>query len=311
MAATCNLARPLAGPLTWKSDSRPAWQGGKPAGMSFTGILDQLSVPAAGAWSMRRLSSDYEGAACTLIRASDSATLAVGFDGNGNFDAATAATFLMATTGKGTAWNDQSGNGNDASQSSDAARPAFTASAINSLPMWDFLGGASLVHFNVANSASMENLFAGGGTVVVVMAMETNADRIISKNDTNGWAVVRNGGQPAAYCAFDTGFANARVNGADFSTNAAALLIVTYDGGASGDNILFYKNGSATGRITNSSGTGSQKSDAASGLAIGARFTNGFNPFAGKIAEVMLFRSVLSSEDRVTLAADIAAYYGL
>lgn len=277
----------------------------------FVGILDQLSTASVGAWSMRRLTNTYEGDACTLIRASDSTTQAIGFDADGNFDAATAATFLTATTGKGTAWNDQSGNGNDASQATDASRPAYTASAINSLPMWDFLGGVNAPRFNAANSASLQNLFASGGTLVVVMAMETTADRIVSKGDTNGWGLVRNGGNPAFYCAFDTSSANARTNGSEFSTNAAALLVVTYNGGTSGNNTLFYKNGSATTRLTISSGTGSQKSDAASGLSIGARFTTGANPFVGKMAEVMLFPAVLSSEDLATLTANIAAYYGL
>ncbi len=287
--------------------------GGAAVAAPFQGILDRLATPAAGAWSVARVlrTAWLEQPLIRLRRASDDAESDFGADENGLLDVASIATFLTATTGAGTAWKDQSGNDNHGTQATGASQPAYVASGINSLPSWSFVGGANGPRFNAANSATLENLFATGGTLVVVMAMETTADRIVSKNDSSGWAVVRNGGNPNFYLAHGTAQASARTNGMEFSTNAAALLIVTYDGGTSGNGVNFRKSGSATSRVTLNSGAGSQASDAVAGLTIGARFSGGANPFIGQMIEVMLFRELLAGDDLTTLEADIIGFYGL
>lgn len=95
-----------------------------------------LAVAPYAFYSTLRLSTYSESGPCVdLIRASDSATLTVGFVNNG-LDLATIATWAAGTTAKVTKWYDQSGNGFDATQSTDASRPTIIASRrLQNLPM--------------------------------------------------------------------------------------------------------------------------------------------------------------------------------
>jgi hypothetical protein len=63
--------------------------------------------------------------AINVIRASDSATQDILILTNGNLDVASAAAFGAATTLKVVIWYDQSGNGNDVTQATNAKRPAL------------------------------------------------------------------------------------------------------------------------------------------------------------------------------------------
>ena len=75
-------------------------------------------------FSSRKLSS-YAGAFGRVVRASDSTTQDVAFRVDGVPDAAAADTFGTATTIKIDKWYDQSGNGRDLVQATDASRPEF------------------------------------------------------------------------------------------------------------------------------------------------------------------------------------------
>jgi hypothetical protein len=56
-------------------------------------------------------------------RASDNAVLPIGFDGSGNLDTATLASFCSGTNGFVAVWYDQSGNGKHATQATTSAQP--------------------------------------------------------------------------------------------------------------------------------------------------------------------------------------------
>lgn len=72
MAATCNLARPLAGPLTWKSDSRPAWQGGKPAGMSFYSFdFSDASLPTGAVLERETSGTRFNSSGVLVVETTD------------------------------------------------------------------------------------------------------------------------------------------------------------------------------------------------------------------------------------------------
>ena len=88
---------------------------------SFTGLLDTYSG-AAAAYSLRRLSSTYEGSAIEVRRDSDNATQDIGFVNN-ELDVTTLDTFCSGTNGFVTTWYDQSGNGNDATQTTASNQP--------------------------------------------------------------------------------------------------------------------------------------------------------------------------------------------
>lgn len=80
---------------------------------SFSGVLD--TFPAQAAYSLRKLSSTFNGNAIRVRRESDSQVLDIGFNSNNELDTAAIATFCGASNGRIAIWYDQSGNGRDAS----------------------------------------------------------------------------------------------------------------------------------------------------------------------------------------------------
>lgn len=76
-------------------------------------VLDLIGVQPVGAWSLRRLTDDYDGDAITVRRLNDDATLDVGFTASGDLDKATLTSFVGENTAVVEAWFDQSGRGND------------------------------------------------------------------------------------------------------------------------------------------------------------------------------------------------------
>ena len=77
-------------------------------------LLDDYSG-AAAAYSLRLLSSTYTGYAIRVRRASDNAEQDIGFVNN-ELDTSTLTSFCSGTNGFVKTWYDQSGNGNDATQ---------------------------------------------------------------------------------------------------------------------------------------------------------------------------------------------------
>lgn len=78
---------------------------------------------AHAAYSLRKLNSDYTGAAIRLRRTSDSEEQDIGFDADGNLDIAACEAFFTGSNLTVKTWYDQSGNGNDMTQSTAAAQP--------------------------------------------------------------------------------------------------------------------------------------------------------------------------------------------
>ena len=71
---------------------------------------------AHAAYSLRKLNSDYTGYAARVRRDSDGTELDVGFDSDGNLDTAATDAFYDGTNIRIKTWYDQSGNGNDTTQ---------------------------------------------------------------------------------------------------------------------------------------------------------------------------------------------------
>lgn len=80
-------------------------------GVSF--VLDHLSVPAAIAYSLRRLSAAYMGSAIRVQRSSDNAQADIGFVSD-RLDVTSLMSFVGSGTGIVVTWYDQSGNGKNA-----------------------------------------------------------------------------------------------------------------------------------------------------------------------------------------------------
>ena len=107
---------------------------------SFTGLLDTYTG-AAAAYSLRLLRAAYTGDAIEVRRASDNTTQDIGFVNN-ELDTTSLESFCSGTNGFVSKWYDQSGNGNDASQSTASEQPQIVSSGsvilVNSKPCVQF-----------------------------------------------------------------------------------------------------------------------------------------------------------------------------
>jgi hypothetical protein len=88
----------------------------------FEGLLDDYSG-AAAAYSLRRLDSGYSGDPIRVRRASDNTEADIPFTSTGDLDTDALAAHCGASNGYVKTWYDQSGNGNDATQTTTANQP--------------------------------------------------------------------------------------------------------------------------------------------------------------------------------------------
>jgi len=91
-------------------------------------MLDQLSVSASAAWSLRKLRGSYSGSAIRVRRSSDDTEQDIGFDAAGGLDTAGLLSFVGAGNGFVKTWYDQSGNSKNVTQTTAASQPQIVSS---------------------------------------------------------------------------------------------------------------------------------------------------------------------------------------
>ena len=94
---------------------------------SFVGLLDTYPN-AAAAYSVRKLRAAYTGNAIKVRRSSDNTESDIGFTALGNLDTTTLTSFCGSGNGFVTTWYDQSGNANNATQTTAANQPQIVSS---------------------------------------------------------------------------------------------------------------------------------------------------------------------------------------
>jgi len=106
-------------------------------------LLLDLYPSAAAAYSVRKLRSAYSGSAIRVRRSSDNTETDIGFSG-ANLDTSSLTSFCGSGNGFVTTWYDQSGNGNNATQSTAANQPQIVSAGSvilkNSKPSVNFDG---------------------------------------------------------------------------------------------------------------------------------------------------------------------------
>ena len=107
-------------------------------------LLLDLYPSAAAAYSVRLLRSAYSGNAIRVRRSSDNTEQDIGLTALGNLDESALTSFCSGTDGFVTTWYDQSGNANDAIQTTAANQPQIVSSGsvinVNSKPSLLFDG---------------------------------------------------------------------------------------------------------------------------------------------------------------------------
>jgi hypothetical protein len=107
---------------------QPGFRHSASAVVTFTPPLDTYTG-ASLAFSFRKLRTAYAGSAVRIRESGGNTEADIGFDGNGNFDAAAAAAHIGANSGFIVTWYDQSGNGFDITQATANNQPIYSASA--------------------------------------------------------------------------------------------------------------------------------------------------------------------------------------
>jgi hypothetical protein len=114
-------------------------------------LLDTYSG-AAAAYSLRKLRTAYTGNAIRVRRSSDNTTLDVGFNADGTLDTASMLSFVGAGNGFVSIWYDQSGNSNNATQTSSSSQPQIVLSGVlhtlNGKPIIKTNTTTSTIYFN-------------------------------------------------------------------------------------------------------------------------------------------------------------------
>ena len=167
-------------------------------------LLLSLYPGAAGAYSLRKLSSTYAGSAIRVRRSSDNTETNIGFNSTDGLDTTSLTSFVGAGSGFVTTWYDQSGNSRNLVQTTTANQPIIvntgTIQIINGKPVVYFDTNAKSLSvaygFPGANSfifdvlQSNDNTFlvyhgaSGGGTYVSV------GNSVDSNTNINGGATV-------------------------------------------------------------------------------------------------------------------------
>jgi hypothetical protein len=99
------------------------------SGVQSVGFLDSYTN-AVGAYSLRKLRTGYTGYAIRVRRSFDSTSKDIGFDANGNLDTASILSFILGGTAFVSIFYDQSGNGNNATQTISSLQPLIAVGGV-------------------------------------------------------------------------------------------------------------------------------------------------------------------------------------
>lgn len=262
-------------------------------------LLDKYP-DAAAAYGLRLLRSAYLGPAIKVRRDSDNATKDIGFSG-GNLDTATLLAFAGSQTVTVDTWYDQSGGGNDASQSGTSIQPtivnAGTLVTVNDKPALEFDGSDdkfSLNHSDLYGQSRLDvymHLQSTDNKFVLLKGDGSFKHDGIAEDGSNSATVFRNFGSPEIY-----------VNGVDidmtYGTTTRGLYhkaLIT-DGASHSNGAILVQQG-ANSNVSSQEWTEFQVSGYGGAV------------FAGKMTE-LIFYNTDQSANRENIEKDMALHSG-
>ncbi len=283
-----------------------------PSALLAGNVLDKLGNPTAtslAAFSVRQLSTAYAGKALQVRRSSDNTTLDIGFTTAGDLDTVALKAFVGGNNGYVKIWYDQSGNGYNATQATNAYQPILVTSGVINRD-----NGWPSVYTNSNGAASSMFLTYGSLTplngTIVATRMEVTRCRV-----TNGYTISSGVGgnyqlDLQLFSNTNTGMVQVEttnITAGGSITDATALMAINSirASGAS----KFYVNTALVG--TNASAALTNFSSPVTGY-IGVRFDYTLGPTGtGAFSESILFNSVLSDPDRQAMNYNQNWYYSL
>jgi len=177
-------------------------------------LLDTYTGAAAG-YSVRRLASS----ATNLMRIredSGDTETDIGYDANGDLDTAAIASHCGTANGFIVSWVDQSGNGNDADQSTNANQPKIydgtAVTTLNSKPVIESASGAYLQSAYDGNVVFFSVSQAVDGSLFGHYDLTSGGT-----SNNNGWFFVAEDGNTSSIWAPDITANSARKNGTSYT----------------------------------------------------------------------------------------------
>ena len=253
---------------------------------------------AHAAYSLRKLNSDYTGAAIRVRRQSDNTEQDIGFDSNGKLDEASIAAFGGSAYTFIKTWYDQSGNGNDTTQSTLASQPLIyynnAVIKVEGEPAVQFSGDDAFPFDNTGLDIGNLSSFAVGK-----FSNTTGTQYLLAVSGNTGgnarWQmpVLYNGDFNYAYGGNVSGVST------DANTNNNLHSMIA---GATQTDMEAFLNGTSLGTLSLTTGIDSTTT------GIGALGTGGY--MNGFIQEIVVYSSD-QSERREGIERNISNHYDL
>ena len=201
-------------------------------------------------------------------------------------------------------WDDESGNGRDATQATEAARPSYQTNEINGLPVVRFDGSDDKLV--VSHNAALQ-LGTGFTLFAVVLSSDTNVSAsLIGKYNTSNWVLQLNSdaattaglvyarqASPAAHIDVDTT--------GDVTDGSVHVIMYLWD---NSDLFAFYDGTSSAAEALNDNNATTQD------IEIGA---NGNNQAFGAmdLGEIVIYHRELNSAEIDQVEAYLGAKWGV
>lgn len=267
-------------------------------------LLDNFSSVAA-CYSLRKLRTDYSGAAIRVRRSSDNTELDIGFTSTGDLDIVTLLAFVGSGNGFVIIWYDQSGNGRNAAQNTAGAQPQIVSNGVITTHQ-----NKSTLYFDGNDDYFVHTLNLPGESIVtaVVNSFGLLADRVAStvfvaappNTQIDNFLSSR-----MPYITQWGSYANGALSSGISIDNDYSLLEVISNNPPTGL-VELYTNGVFSAALA-----GRYGGDFQTRQTIGAEHSWGGNNHYGYIAEIIAFSSVLSITDRQLIENSQMSYYSI
>jgi hypothetical protein len=263
------------------------------------------STTAAAAYSLRKLSSTYNGPAIR-VRRTDNTVLDIGFTATGDLN--TAALLAHVGTGTGnngfvTTWYDQSGNGRNATQTIAEGQPQIVSNGVIQMQNGRPTVAQSNANQTLPISAPFTGTSATGATGVFVFRQLTGLGAAHGFRFQSGG--VNNHTPYEDGIAYDSFFSTARLVFNNYGPltkipTPSTTTLTTHTARQTGSALQLFKNGTQIGN----QGATFQLPDGRSLFSQGSLGTVA-------VSEAIVFGTALSTTDLQTIERNQGAYYNI
>ena len=268
-------------------------------------LLDRF--PATVAYSLRKIRTGQT-RAIRVRRSSDNTEQDIGFVGN-DLDTVSLLSFCGVGNGFVTTWYDQSGDGYNATQTTQANQPQIVSSGVvitdNGKPSIQFDGSNDFL-FSGNLSFNNNNLSVLAVTKPTSSTQKGYANILDMTHDINGgWTIQQN---VSVHNNFY--FAPKIVQGYPFVSTSIPFntlsLIAYYMSVGSGQFLKYYRNGTQTANISTSGLT----STSGNTFVLIGRQENDFDEYNGRIQEIIIYNTDQTA-NRTAIESNVNTYYSI